>query len=143
MLKIYTKMTDYSKNDILTIIEKIETKNKMTKNRKLKIIQKLLGIDWKIDRMKQTIDILEKKNYQYDANAMCNNIKDEINRILKNSKRNIHPSREEMITIRSNLNKCDHSDMVKIDQILTREQNQHETDYQWGSLVMNAKWKII
>ena len=93
--------------------------------------------------MQQTIDILEKKGYSYDANAKCNNIKEKIEMMLRNSKNNIHPSKEEMVTVRSNLDKCDHSDMVKIDQCITREQNTHETDYQWGSVIMNAKWKTI
>ena len=93
--------------------------------------------------MEQTIDILEKKGYNYDENAKCNNIKSKINELLYNSKRDIHPSKSDMITIRSNLDKCDHSDMVKIDQCITREQNQHETEYQWGSVIMNAKWKIF
>ena len=93
--------------------------------------------------MQQTIDVLEKKGYSYDVNAKCNNIKERIEMILRNSKRNIHPSKEEMVTIRSNLDECDHSDMVKIDQCITREQNSHETEYQWGSVIMNAKWKTI
>ena len=93
--------------------------------------------------MEQTIEILEKKGYKYDSNAECNNIKEIINEILRNSKLDIHPSKEEMITIRTNISKCDHNDMVKIDQCITREQNRHETEFQWGSVVMNAKWKTL
>ena len=93
--------------------------------------------------MDQTIQLLEKKGYHANPDFECNNIKDKINEILRNSKKNIHPSAEDMITIRSNIQKCDHSDMVKIDQCITREQNQYETEYQWGSVIMNAKWKII
>ena len=93
--------------------------------------------------MKQTIDILENKGYHYDANAKCNNIKEKIEVMLRNSKKDTHPSKEDMIIVRSNLDECDHNDMVKIDQCITREQNSHETDYQWGSVIMNAKWKIF
>ena len=93
--------------------------------------------------MDQTIMLLEEKGYYINETSKCENIKEIINETLANSKKGIRLSRNNMITIRSNLDKCDHNDMVKIDQCLTREQNLTETEYQWGSLVMNAKWKII
>ena len=93
--------------------------------------------------MGQTIELLEKKGYLVDEKYKCNNIKSFINQTLKKSKKGVKLESSEMITIRTNIEKCDHSDMVKIDQCLTREQNLEETEYQWGSLVMNAKWKIL
>ena len=93
--------------------------------------------------MKQTIELLEERGFTPNANAKCKNIKDFIGKTLEKSKRGEKLNAADMVTIRSNLEKCDHSDMVKIDQCLTREQNLNETEYQWGSLVMNAKWKIL
>ena len=93
--------------------------------------------------MQQTIEILEKKGYLPNEDYKCNNIKMIINQVLEKSKKGTKLEQEDMVRIRTNLENCDHSDMVKIDQCLTREQNLSETEYQWGSLVMNAKWKMI
>ena len=49
-----------------------------------------------------------------------------------------------MNIVRSNIEKCDHHDLVRIDQILTRNKNEKSDDeeFQWGSVVMNCKWRI-
>ena len=60
---------------------------------------------------------------------------------LEKSKTGKDPSVEELAIILSNIDQMDHHDFVRTDQILTRKQNKNETEYQWGSIIMNCKWK--
>ena len=62
--------------------------------------------------------------------------------MLKRSKEGKDPNWEEWSVIASNIEKMDHHDFVRTDQLLTRKANKKETNYQWGSIVMNCKWKI-
>ena len=63
--------------------------------------------------------------------------------LLENSKKGIDPQVEELSCILSNINELDHHDLVRTDQILTRRQNKTEQEYQWGSIIMNCKWKML
>ena len=38
---------------------------------------------------------------------------------------------------------CDHHDLCRLDQILTRMQNDKEIEYEWGSIILNCKWGKI
>ena len=62
---------------------------------------------------------------------------------LENNKKGKQTTDEEMSIIRSNLSSCDHFDLVRVDNILTRMRNQDEKEYQWGSIVLNKKWKML
>ena len=122
-------------------------RNKMKrKNEKTEIeniIQNVLGIDWKIDRKQQTIENLEKLGGKSNKKLHVKDIKTYIMQLLKKSKEGKDPSNEEMSKIISNIEKMDHHDLVRTDQILTRKVNNDENEYQWGSLVMNCKWKRV
>ena len=63
--------------------------------------------------------------------------------ILQNSKKGITPSMGDLCIIYNNIEKMDHFDFVRADQILTIIYNQRETEYQWASVCMNKKWKSI
>ena len=71
------------------------------------------------------------------------NIKTYIMKILEKSKKGEDPSINELTNIRSNINQMDHHDFVRTDQILTIKANKTEDAYQWGSVIMNCKWKQI
>ena len=62
---------------------------------------------------------------------------------LRKSKSGEDPSIDELTIILSNIDQMDHHDFVRTDQILTRKQNKNETEFQWGSVIMNCKWKNI
>ena len=63
--------------------------------------------------------------------------------ILKKSKAGETVKFEEINEIFNNLEKLDHHDCVRVDQILTRIYNERETEFQWGSVCMNAKWETL
>ena len=92
--------------------------------------------------MEEIDQILEKSGYESKAEYKTTNIKSKIMGMLKNSKMGKTTSIEEMSIIRSNLADCDHFDLVRLDNLLARIKNQYEKDYQWGSVVLNKKWKI-
>ena len=96
-----------------------------------------------MDRKRQTIEILEKMGGKSNENSNVQNVKTFIMQMLKKSKLGTDPSNEEMSKMASNIEKMDHHDLVRVDQILTRKANKKETEYQWGSLVMNCKWKTL
>ena len=81
--------------------------------------------------------------YESKENYKTSNIKKEIMELLAKSKLGTDPSWTEMSTILSNLNEMDHHDFVRTDQLLTRKANKKETEYQWGSIIMNCKWKKL
>ena len=70
-------------------------------------------------------------------------IKSFIFKILEKYKKGTKPSNSDMSTIRSNIDHLDHHDLVRTDQILTMQKNENETEYQWGSVVMNFRMKTI
>ena len=70
-------------------------------------------------------------------------IKMYIMQILKESKDKENPSEENLSVILSNIDQMDHHDFVRTDQIITRMWNKDENEYQWGSAVLNCKWKKL
>ena len=103
----------------------------------------ILGIDWRIDRFENTVRLLEEKGYHKNDALKCKNIKHVIHGVLEKYKAGTKPSDTEMSTILTNIEVCDHHDLVRVDQILTRQKNENEIEYQWGSVVMNFKMKTI
>ena len=70
-------------------------------------------------------------------------IKSFIFKILEKYKKGTKPANADMSTILSNIDHLDHHDLVRTDQILTMQKNENETEYQWGSVVMNFRMKTI
>ena len=80
--------------------------------------------------------------YESKSEYKTTNIKSKIMDMLKNNKQGNTTSIKEMSIIRTNLADCDHFDLVRVDNLLARIKNQYEEEYQWGSVVLNKKWKI-
>ena len=99
-------------------------------------------IDWKVNKIGKIIEILEKMGYQKAENLKIDNIKTFITRVLTNSKKNEPVQDTDLNIILSNIDKCDHHDLVRTDNIITRIWNENNGEYQWGSVVQNLKWKI-
>ena len=99
-------------------------------------------IDWKNDK-KSTIEKLLEKMGCEKKEIQENDIKKEIMKILKNCKENYLPEINELEAIYNNIDKLDHFDLVRTDQIITIIYNKNETEYQWASVCMNKKWKTI
>ena len=110
---------------------------------KSKIIQNILGIDWKVDRVDNTIRLLEENGYHKKDALKNNDIKNFIVKVLEKYKLGTKPDKTDMSTILSNIDHLDHHDLVRTDQILTMQKNEKETEYQWGSVVMNFRMKTI
>ena len=70
-------------------------------------------------------------------------IKKKIMEMLKTTKKGQSPKTAELNIIYNNLEKLDHFDVVRADQIITIMYNEKETEYQWASVCMNKKWKTI
>ena len=68
--------------------------------------------------------------------------KKKIMEILTKCKKGTNPSMDELNMVFNNLEKLDHFDCVRVDQIITTLYNKNETEYQWASVCMNKKWKI-
>ena len=81
--------------------------------------------------------------YESNEKHEVNDIKERIMKMLARSKQGTDPSWIEMSTVLSNLDKMDHHDYVRTDQLLTRKMNKNEDEYQWGSIIMNCKWKKL
>ena len=62
--------------------------------------------------------------------------------VIGKAKKNVDISFETMCTITKNLDKCDHHDLCRLDLLLTMEANKLETEYQWGSIILELKWKL-
>ena len=99
-------------------------------------------IDWKINKIGKIVEILEKMGYQKAENLKIDNIKTFISRVLTNNKKDNPVQDIDLNTILSNIDKCDHHDLVRTDNIITRIWNKNNEEYQWGSVVQNLKWKI-
>ena len=93
--------------------------------------------------MEVIIQLLEEKGYHYNEELRGLKISGIITAELAKSKKGMRVDPVEMAKIRTNIDEINHHDAVNIDQILTRIENTAEKDYQWGSLVLNKKWKII
>ena len=87
---------------------------------------------------------MDKAGYQMDEKLKGKRIKEVIMKVLEENKRGYGTDKKLMNIVRSNIEKCDHHDLVRIDQILTRNKNEKSDDeeFQWGSVVMNCKWRI-
>ena len=81
--------------------------------------------------------------YECNEKHVTTNIKAYIMEILDASKKGKEPKWEEMSKILSNIETMDHHDLVRTDQIMTRQANKKETVQQWGSIVMNCKWNTL
>ena len=69
------------------------------------------------------------------------NIKPFIMNVLKKNKCNDIIQTEDFNIVLTNLDKCDHHDLVRIDNIITRIQNEKDGEYSWGSVTQNLKWR--
>ena len=85
---------------------------------------------------------MDKAGYQIENKYKGKTVKEVIKKILSENKKGYGTDRKLMNLVRSNMEKCDHFDLVRIDQILTRDKNTTCEGYQWGSVVMNCKWKL-
>ena len=87
---------------------------------------------------------MDKAGYQMDEKLKGKGVKEIIMKVLEENKRGYGTDKKLMNIIRSNIDKCDHHDLVRIDQILTRDKNgqTENTGYQWGSVVMNCVWQM-
>ena len=63
--------------------------------------------------------------------------------LLEKCKKGQNPEIKELNMIYNNLEKLDHFDLVRTDQIITIQYNKKETEYQWASVCMNKKWKTL
>ena len=83
-----------------------------------------------------------EKGYRKEGVQMeC--IKKELMEKLEKTKKGYMPTFEQMCNIFANIGKCDHHDLCRLDQILTIIENENCTEYQWGSVTLNCKWKTI
>ena len=99
-------------------------------------------IDWKKDKITIIWKHLEKLGCKKTENK-SENIKNQIMKILNNCKNGKLPETNDLNIIYNNSEKLDHFDLVRTDQIITIIYNSKETDYQWGSVCLNKKWKTI
>ena len=98
-------------------------------------------IDWKVNKIRKIVEILEKMGHEKSKNLGIKNIKAFIIKVLSNNKKGEMVQKVEFNTILSNIDKCDHHDLVRVDNIITRTQNEIDKEYKWGSVVQNLKWK--
>ena len=98
-------------------------------------------IDWKINKTQKIVEILENMGYEKRKNLETENIKTFVMGVLTKNKKNKPVQDAEFITILNNIDKCDHHDLVRVDNIITRTWNERDNEYQWGSVVQNLKWK--
>ena len=86
--------------------------------------------------------LLEKQGCEKQENNE-NKIKEIIKNILEKCKKGKLPNTSDLNIIYNSLKTTDHFDCVRIDQILTIIANRNETEFQWGSICLNKKWKIM
>ena len=98
-------------------------------------------IDWKVNKIQKIVEILEKMGHEKSKNLGIKDIKAFIIKVLSNNKKGELVQKVEFNTILSNIDKCDHHDLVRVDNIITRTWNETDREYQWGSVVQNLKWK--
>ena len=98
-------------------------------------------IDWKVNKIQKIVEILEKMGYENSKNLEIKDIKAFVIKVLSNNKKGEMVQKVEFNTILSNIDKCDHHDLVRVDNIITRTWNETDKEYQWGSVVQNLKWK--
>jgi len=82
-------------------------------------------------------------NKQMKERLDSREIKNKIMQMLKNLKEGNEYEDKDLSIIYYNLGNLDHHDAVRLDQILTIIANKKETEYQWASIVMEKKFKIL
>ena len=92
--------------------------------------------------MEKIIAILEENDGTTNDEYKITNVKEYIMECLEKSKKGMDPTREQLCTVRTNIEKGDHHDLVRVDQIITRMYNKREIEYQWGSIVLGLKMKL-
>ena len=109
------------------------------------IIQNVLGIDWKNTKIDEFHKHLEEFGFEKgeNENEKETEVKKIIIRVLKSSKRGETPRKTDMNNIFAKIRACDHHDLCRLDQILTRMKNAKETEYEWGSIILDCKWEKI
>ena len=98
-------------------------------------------IDWKITKIDKIKEILEKMGYEKSEKYEIENVKSFIMGVLTNSKNGKTTKDSEFMVILSNIHKCDHFDLVRTDSVITRNRNETDGEYKWGSVVQDLKWK--
>ena len=109
------------------------------------VLETFLGvtkIDWKKDKITIIWKHLEKLGCKKNENK-AENIKKQIMEILNNCKKGKLPENNDLNVIYNNREQLDHFDLVRTDQIITIIYNSEETEYQWGSVCLNKKWKTL
>ena len=91
--------------------------------------------------MQKVVKILEKMGHEKSKNLEIEDIKAFIIKVLSDNKKGELVQEVKFNTILSNIDKCDHHDLVRVDNIITRTWNETDREYQWGSVVQNLKWK--
>ena len=99
-------------------------------------------IDWRTNKIHKIAEILEKMGHEKSNTLKIENIKSFIMGVLANHKKNVPIQNADLNTILSNIENCDHHDLVRIDNIITRIWNKNNGEYQWGSVVQDLKWKL-
>ena len=99
-------------------------------------------IDWKTNKTRKIAEILEKMGHEKSSILKTEDIKSFIMRVLTSHKKNELIQNTDLNTILSNIENCDHHDLVRVDNIITRIWNANNGEYQWGSVVQNLKWKL-
>ena len=89
--------------------------------------------------------ILEERGCtkQEKTNLEPRKIKEKIMEMLKIAKKEKYCNIPDLNIVLTHLSVIDHHDCVRMDQILTIMANNQESEYQWASICMNKKFKII
>ena len=93
--------------------------------------------------MGEFLKYLEEFGYQKTIKKDNFNVKDKIINVLKLSKNGIMTKKSDINDIYGKIDECDHHDLCRLDQILTRVRNAGENEYEWGSVILNCKWKRL
>ena len=99
-------------------------------------------IDWRTNKIHKIAEILEKMGHEKSNTLKIEDIKSFIMGVLANHKKNVPIQNADLNIILSNIENCDHHDLVRIDNIITRIWNKNNGEYQWGSVVQDLKWKL-
>ena len=95
-----------------------------------------------MDKKQKLKELLEKEGCM-SVITKETNIKNKIMKITENCKKSKLPNIHDLNIIYNNLEKLDHFDCVRVDQIITIMYNMKETEYQWASVCMHKKWKTL
>ena len=98
-------------------------------------------IDWKTNKIEKIAGILEKMGAERTENCQNIIIKPFIMSVLQKSKQNNIIQTSDLNIILTKLYECDHHDLVRADNIITRIQNETDGEYWWGSVTQNLKWR--